>query len=55
MKMKKNTKIHIKISSEDKEKLRKKAENLGLTLTSYCMMVLRKAEVLIPKINSSKN
>ncbi len=47
--MKKNTKLHIPISEEDKNKLQKKADELGLPLTNYCLMVLLSAK---PKILS---
>lgn len=38
--MKKNNKLHIGITSEDKKRLEKKADELGLTLTGYCLMIL---------------
>ena len=43
----KNSKLHIPITTEDKNKLKKKAEALGLTLSTYCLMVLKNAQ---PKI-----
>lgn len=45
--MKKNTKLHIPISTEQKEKLKKRAEALGLPLTNYCLMILLKSKPII--------
>jgi len=45
--MKKNDKIFIPISSEQKEILKKRAEACGLSLASYCSFVLLKNK---PKI-----
>lgn len=45
--MKKTDKLHIPISSEEKQKLKSRAEDCGLSLSSYCLFVLLKT---IPKI-----
>lgn len=45
--MRKNNKIHIPISTEEKNKLKKRAESVGLTLAQYCLFVLMKSR---PKI-----
>jgi hypothetical protein len=37
MKKKRNDKLHIPISSEDKSRLRENAERCGLSLTAYCL------------------
>lgn len=50
--MKKNTKLHIDISTEDKDILKRKAEDSGLSLSSYCLFVLKKA---VPKIEYSED
>ena len=49
--MKKNTKLHIDISTEDKDILKKRAEDSGLSLSSYCIFILKKA---IPKVEYSE-
>ena len=38
--MNKNTDMHIKLSTEQKETLRKRAESVGLSLSSYIVFVL---------------
>lgn len=38
--MKKNSDIHLKINSEQKELLRQRAAQTGLSLSSYCIFVL---------------
>lgn len=38
--MKKNTKLHIPISSEQKEKLKERASILDMNLSDYCRIVL---------------
>lgn len=43
--MKKNTKIHIPIDSETKERLRKKADEVGLSLSQFCLIVLSRARI----------
>lgn len=40
LKMKKNTKLHIPISTEGKETLKKRAEQYEMTLTQYCLYIL---------------
>lgn len=45
--MKKNDKLHIPISSEQKKILKQRAADSGLTLASYCVYVLLKAK---PKV-----
>jgi len=42
--MKKNTKLHIPISSEMKEILKKRASSVGLSLSQYCLFVLTQAK-----------
>lgn len=49
IKMKKNDDIHIKISSEKKNQLRKKAENNGLTLSQYCLFILLNSQAILLK------
>ena len=44
---KKTDKLHIGVTKEQKETLKKRAESLGLTLTGYCTLILIKT---IPKI-----
>lgn len=51
MEKRKNTKLHIPISSEDKGILKKRAEESGLSLCSYCLFVLKKA---VPKVEYSE-
>jgi len=46
--MKKNSKLHIPIDTESKKKLEKRAEALGLSLSSYCLLVLLKNK---PKVD----
>lgn len=48
--MKKNSDIHIKLSTEQKEVLRKRAESVGLSLSSYIVFVLLNTK---PKIQDS--
>lgn len=43
--MRKNDKLHIPISTEEKEKLKKKAELLGLSLSAYCLFILNGAKI----------
>jgi len=38
--LKKNDKLHIPISTKDKERVIKKAGELGLSLSDYCRIVL---------------
>jgi len=45
--MKKNDKLHIPISSEDKLKLKKRAESCGLLVSQYCRFILLNA---MPKV-----
>lgn len=45
--MKKNDKLHIPISTEQKEILKKRAESLGLSLSQYCLLILIKT---VPKV-----
>ncbi len=48
--MKKNTKLHIPISTEMKDKLKERAESVGLTLSSYCLFALMSAKPKIEEI-----
>jgi len=41
--MKKNDKLHIPISTEQKEELIKKASDCGMSLSQYCLFLLIKA------------
>ncbi len=41
----KNTKLHLPISSEDKDLLRRRAEQSGLNLTAYCLLILLKSRI----------
>ncbi len=43
--MKKNTKIHIPISSELKERLQQKASECGLSLAQYCLYILSNSKL----------
>ena len=45
--MKKNDKLHIPISTEHKIKLKEKAEEIGMTLSQYCLHILLTAKVKI--------
>lgn len=47
--MKKNDKIHIPISSEDKKKLQKRADSVGISLASYCLFILLSAKPKMPE------
>lgn len=38
--MKKNQTLHIKLTQEQKSKLQSKANELGITLSDFCRMVL---------------
>ncbi len=38
--MKKNSKLHIPISTEGKEKLKQRAGTCEMTLTQYCLYIL---------------
>jgi len=44
--MKKNNKLHIPISTEDKNFLKQRAEETRMSLSSYCLYVLMNS---IPK------
>lgn len=46
-KMKKNKSIHIKVTTEQEQKLKKKAEKCGLSLSSYILFISLNTE---PKI-----
>jgi len=45
--MKQNTKLHIGMSTEIKEKLKKRADQCGMTLNQYCLFLLSNAK---PKV-----
>jgi len=45
--MKKNSKLHISISSQDKLRLTARAENVGMSLSSYILFIVMNAK---PKI-----
>jgi len=47
--MKKNDKLHIPISSEDKQKIKLRAESLGLTMAQYCLFILKSAKPKLPE------
>lgn len=47
--MKKNDKLHIGISSEQKLKLIERASDCGMSLSQYCLFILLKAK---PKIEN---
>jgi len=51
MKRKKNAKLYIDLSTEDKESLKKRAEESGLSLSSYCIFILKRA---VPKVEYSE-
>ena len=46
--MKKNSKLHIAITFEEKEKLKRSADKIGISLASYCRLILISAK---PKID----
>jgi hypothetical protein len=48
--MKKNDKLHIPISTEEKKKLITRAEACELTLASYCRFILLKAVPVVENI-----
>lgn len=50
--MKKNNSIHIKISTEQKEILIKRAEACGLSLSSYILFIILNTT---PKIQEADN
>jgi predicted DNA binding CopG/RHH family protein len=52
--MKKNTKLHLPISSQEKESLKIKASSFGITLTAYCLLILKKAVVSVSEVKISK-
>jgi len=41
--MKKNSSIHIQISSEQKAKLKEKANQLGISLSAFITIILNKS------------
>lgn len=45
--MKKNSSIHIKISTEQKSLLQKRASSCGLSLSSYVLFILLNAKPVI--------
>ena len=47
--MKKNDKLHIPISTDEKLKLKFKAGKLGLSLSQYCLLILLSAKPKIPE------
>lgn len=48
--MRKDNKIHIGFSTEQKLKLKAKAEELGMSLSDYCRLILLKARVEISEV-----
>lgn len=48
--MKKNSKLHIAISTEQKALLKKRADSVGLSLSQYCLFVLIQAK---PQVNDT--
>lgn len=50
--MKKNDKLHIPISTDKKNILKKRAEALEMPLSQYCLLVLMNAK---PKIDYNNN
>lgn len=48
--MKKNDKLHIPISTEKKEMLKKRASELEMSLTQYCLFILLSAK---PKVEDT--
>lgn len=45
--MKKNAKLHIPISTKHKEELKEKAQEYGMSLSSYCLMILLSAKTKV--------
>jgi hypothetical protein len=45
--MKKNAKLHIPISTEQKDKLIARAQVCGLSLSSYCLLVLLNSKPIV--------
>jgi len=50
--MKKNSSIHIKISSEQKTILKEKAEKCGLSLSSYILFIILNTNPIIQENNN---
>jgi len=48
--MKKNDSMHIPISTEQKNKLIAEADKLGLSLSSYVLLILNSARVKIQEV-----
>lgn len=48
---KKNTELRIRCSSRDKERIKREANKTGLSLSKYCLQILKNTEVSI-KIQS---
>lgn len=48
--MKKNDKLHIPISTEQKNKLISRADSVGMSLSQYCLYILLKAKPRIEEI-----
>ena len=51
--MKKNNSIHIKLSTEQKNLIRARAEQVGLSLSSYVLFVLLNAKPIISQENNN--
>lgn len=48
--MKKNSKLHISISTEQKELLKRRASDLGMTLSQYSLFILLKSKPRVEHI-----
>jgi len=51
--MKKNTKLHIPISTEQKDIIKKRASDCGMNITQYCLFILINAKPKIDKAFSN--
>jgi len=49
--MVKNNSIHLKLTAEQKEIIKQRAESVGLSMTSYILFVVLKTEIKIQQIN----
>lgn len=52
-KMKKNDSIHLKLTSDQKLLLKKRAESVGLSLSSYILFVLLNTRPQIQQLNDN--
>lgn len=48
--MKKNDKLHIPCTSEQKVTIKKKADKVGMSISQYCLFILLRAEPTVKNI-----